>query len=348
MASTTLTLVKLMCATAWTCLVVSHAKHPIFNQVLSSQEVIEEVVSSASLAFAPGLLDVLQAHVLPSITWLKTLPTHTGKKIWGVYLLVLEKEGWRPLIYVGSGTSHHGVIHRFDDYDKRSFVLGTDAPFALVAVTRLVFVTFEATFSLMFLAVKWKTDYASGLAPWNRESLEYDGLCSHIAFQERPNGDHNLSSEQLEAQAAEMLEKKRTRHIRRNKKFIKNNPEAVKAIWARYHLKAIEEKRFYCKICDKAFDRSGHYNRHLRSQRHATKAAGPHRAETQKRFYCKVCDNSYSSSGHYNTHLSSRWQLPDCIVPKLKVAITTDTSVRRRNSSRTTLKQRKPCGLDII
>ena len=53
-----------------------------------------------------------QSPTAPTIAYFKGLPLHLDK-LWAVYLLVLEKAGQRPRIYIGSGTaSETGVKTR--------------------------------------------------------------------------------------------------------------------------------------------------------------------------------------------------------------------------------------------
>jgi hypothetical protein len=86
-------------------------KNPIFSKVLSSQDIVEQFLASASLAFAPGLFEVLQISAPPTIAWFKSLPSGDNKR-WAIYLLVLEKPFCRPQIYIGSGTdSKPGAIN---------------------------------------------------------------------------------------------------------------------------------------------------------------------------------------------------------------------------------------------
>jgi hypothetical protein len=75
-------------------------------------------MSDSLLAFAPGLLDVLQANVPPSIAYFKSLPTYC-KKLWAVYVIVFEKRRYRPKIYIGNSThSESGVYQRLRQYDS--------------------------------------------------------------------------------------------------------------------------------------------------------------------------------------------------------------------------------------
>lgn len=52
--------------------------------------------------------------------WSPFQPSHpTGPQQWGVYLLVWEKEGQRPAVYVVTGTnSTLGIKPKFNNYDK--------------------------------------------------------------------------------------------------------------------------------------------------------------------------------------------------------------------------------------
>ena len=57
----------------WTFLTLTPAKlkNPVISLVLTTQDVVEKLMSDSLLEFAPGLLDVLQASVPPSIDFFK-------------------------------------------------------------------------------------------------------------------------------------------------------------------------------------------------------------------------------------------------------------------------------------
>jgi hypothetical protein len=77
----------------------------------------------ADVTFAPGLFQAIQSPAAPAITWFKSLPGYDndGDRVWGVYLLVLEKSEHTPKLYTGSGTNaQEGVKHRFNIYDQAS------------------------------------------------------------------------------------------------------------------------------------------------------------------------------------------------------------------------------------
>jgi hypothetical protein len=111
---------QLVLLLTWTCLSTCPPpkKHPIFTQLLPSQVNLEQLLSSTSLVFAPGLFEVLQSSTPPTASYFKTLPTKCTK-LWAIYLLVLERPGCRPKIYIGSGTNtRRGVSERFTTYNS--------------------------------------------------------------------------------------------------------------------------------------------------------------------------------------------------------------------------------------
>jgi len=152
---------------------------------------------------------------------------------WAVYLLVLEKPNCRSRIYVGSGTEQiRGVAYRFNQYNTQTglpkfikkspdegytiqhkgLLCWSSLPQAAdVPITRLVFVALEATFTHVFWALRGQTDLGysmTGMFAWARDSLEYDGCCSHNSLSETFAGDLGMSAEDLEAKMLEQTRKK--------------------------------------------------------------------------------------------------------------------------------------------
>jgi hypothetical protein len=185
---------QLMLLFIWACLCQSavKCKFSVFVKVLSSKEIIEELLSCTSLVFAPGLLEVLQSSTPPTVAFFKSLPTDPYK-VWGVYLLVLEKQNSRTKIYIGSGTNaESGVSSRLRHYDIKAYdvlpLYVNEAleegytivhkgllcsaplpPAGVVPTTRLLFLALEAAFTFAFwlsaprlsLSMAFRT-YASG------------------------------------------------------------------------------------------------------------------------------------------------------------------------------------------
>jgi hypothetical protein len=192
-----------------------------------------------------------------------------------------------------------------------------------IPTVRLLFVALEAVFSYMFWTVRDtgnKIGYAD-ISPWSRDMVEYDPLCSHNPLAEIPEGDHNLSAEQLEARAAEMIARRkdyirnyhekvkkrdpvawRAKMNEQRKKFVKNNPELAKKSHLRSMKKAVEEKRYYCSICDYAFPKNYFLQRHLAGPKHAAKAAPP---SGEKKYYCSICDDSFTRNASLQEHFKS-------------------------------------------
>ena len=311
MADLATTLIQLVLLLAWTCLdtTVDKQKHPIYAKVFSSRVILEQLLTSSSLTFAPGLLDALQAATPPTVAYFKSLPTHC-KKQWAVYLLVLEKPKSRPSIYIGSGTALRGAQVRLAQYDTRdelpTRVFGAlkdgytivhkgilcSMPIpsaALMPVTRTLMILLEATFTFAFWAMYAKTDYAYGMAhmcSWSLESLEYDGLCTHSALYERVLGDFNLTAEELEAQAAELTSRK--------KEYTRNHMAAV-----RERVRALDLEAWRAEMREQ---RSKYLKNNPGAQKEATQRAKD-KAVRDKKHYCATCNHSFNRKVKLDKHL---------------------------------------------
>jgi hypothetical protein len=244
------TLAHLVLLLTWTCLSTTSEKlkHPIFSKVLSGQDVLKQLLSYTSLVFAPGLFEVLQASTPPILSYFKSLPSEI-QKLWVIYLLVLEKPGSRPRIYIGSATHTKGAYQRFNDYDKgeklslnvqralkdgytivhKGCLCWTPIPAASQRPQiRTLFIALEATFTFVFCALCSKKDYKMGhMRRWPVESLEYDGLCSHNPLSEKVPGDHDLTAEELEAQVVELEQRQKDL---KHESYVKNK-SADPAAW---------------------------------------------------------------------------------------------------------------------
>ena len=343
--SAALTVLDVVLMLVWNCLCTTpdSQKHPIYRKLFLTHDVLYALCETVALAFAPGLFEVLQASEAPSVAYFKSLPTNCQNQ-WVVYLLVLEKSVYRPKIYIGSATdAKHGAPLRLGQYDRgvllprhvekalkdgytivhKGILCWAPIPSAaLVPILRMLILAVEAAFTFVFWAMNCKTDYGFGmtqLCPWARDSLEYDGLCTHSPLTDPPAGDHSLSAEQLEAQAAEMMQR-RTDYMRewreRTKRedpekyrlrandnaarWRKNNPGSFKATNQRSIAKAVNEKKHYCAICDHAFTKKAKLRKHLKGPKHAAKAEA---VNGKKKNYCAICDHTYATTGSFNRHL---------------------------------------------
>lgn len=299
-----------------------HHVHPLFRKVLFSDEFITELLSSAGLIYAPGLLETIKAATPPTIAWFKALPSDFRKR-WAVYALVLEKLGCRPKIYFGSGTNAlEGVSARLSSY-RNAWKLPRHVQIAIKngytithtgvlvwmpipdAVSkpklRVLFVRIEAALAFVFWAMRSGDkgyQIADDIVPWDLDTMPYDGLCSHSAFNEMVVGEHDLTEDELRAVAAELKQRRvaqqatishrshekhrgttqhRVRKATNQRAYVLRNPEKAKQVMesanATYKKKALESKKYYDPVCDKAFKTRQHLNLHLATDKHKTAAA---------------------------------------------------------------------------
>lgn len=302
------TLLQLVSILVWTCLNTTPESQAnrVFATILSSQVIIDDLLSSTSLVFAPGLFDVLQVSTPPAVSYFKTFPSESFKR-WAIYLLVLEKLNCRPRIYIGSGTdARSGVSARFSQYDKgknlprfiaqalnedytiqyKGLLCWTSLPSAGMApIVRLLFVAVEATFSW---AMNCKTEYGYGMTdmcPWPRDKLEYDGCGSHHPLSESPAGDTGLSAEELEAQALEWT-RIRLDYIKKWKQDRAAGPNG-----AEYKTQVNAAKRAYNK-------------RKPEGSKNATKRSRE-KSLLLKQYYCTICDKAFEHKTKLTRHLAT-------------------------------------------
>jgi hypothetical protein len=304
------------------------------------------------------------------LAYFKTLPCTSLESIWAIYLLVLEKSGCRPKVYVGSGTdARRGVRPHFDGYDKgldskvvpkyvaaalkdgyeithKGLLCWIDLPTpALAPLLRLVFYALESTFALSFWAMHSTTKnygYGKHICLWDRDLLDWDGLCSHSALIETPVGDYDLSAEELEVKAAAQRERSKEntkisharqkaadpqtfnakmranmrRHVARDRKRYNAKMRAWKA---KKVAKAHATAQFKCKPCNRTYNDQAALDRHFKTDKHASVIAGTYKRNTaerntylagvqdahraSRRFYCASCDLACASNFQLKNHV---------------------------------------------
>lgn len=250
-----LDLLEIFTLVIWNCLDNSSWKVSTFELVLKSRVFTLSLLAAAGLNVCPGLLEVIQHPTPPSITWFESLPSLIPASVWGIYALVLRKDGCLPCLYFGSGTNYsQGVRARISNYNTntlipryvrkalddgytithRCLLVWCPTPSAgQVPIIRHVFVALEAALTCIFSAFKNpEKDYGfTGLFPWPRSDYDFDyqGLCSHSPFLEDVPGDLDLSPEQLEKIAAAVKEKNRQYQIEYQKNLRANPTPQYKA-----------------------------------------------------------------------------------------------------------------------
>ncbi|KAJ4374108.1 Dolichyl-phosphate-mannose--protein mannosyltransferase 1 [Neocucurbitaria cava] len=318
---------KLMASLTWSNINLTPkcTKNAAYDLVLASQELLEELMNESGVVFAPSLLDAVQSAMHPALSDFKSLSVLPGKW-WAVYLLVLEKPGSRPKIYIGSGTNRYGgVSERLRMYDSESVLpmyvkRALDNGYAIthrgflcwaplpkegkIYLYRLLFLALESMFSLVFWAMVSRTkDYGlPHLCPWDIESLDYDGCCTHTALMEGIVGaEDGLTLEQIAAKETE-CRKWRVDQITRLAKNCKR--------------RAIEDRTFACNICSILCNAQWQLDRHLATKKHMKRASGvtkpsnvvawEHKNVVAKRFPCYICSRFFGSQQKLTTHLASQ------------------------------------------
>jgi hypothetical protein len=297
----------LVASKTWSALQTKQDINGLFRQVISAQATLLQLVAIASLSFCPGLFEVLQCPTPSSLSWFEALPT-VLVGTWGIYCLVLKKHGWIPLLYIGSGTAEkEGVKARFGEYDRgvhlpkyiemapkdgysivhKGILVSCSIPSAAnIPKIRILLVAIEAAFSFMFWTMKSRTkDYGCvDLCPWDRDRLEWHGLCSHNPLHEDVSDNFDLSAEQLEAIAAEVKEKNRVYQAEYGAAQRARSPERVRTLQRKKNKTfrpkqkqkdkdAKAAKKFHCAICNVSGRNAHDMKRHNATKRHLKEVA---------------------------------------------------------------------------
>ncbi|VTT75423.1 unnamed protein product [Fusarium fujikuroi] len=110
-ASTHIT--KVLFLLCWCLLNIPDYKHPCYKHVFPDFATLGSLLKLAGLSCPSQLSDMLSMATPPSLVQLKSLSDEVPVGLWGVYLLVFEKLGCLPAIYIGSGAAHvRGVRKR--------------------------------------------------------------------------------------------------------------------------------------------------------------------------------------------------------------------------------------------
>jgi hypothetical protein len=286
------------------------------------------------LHFAPGLLEVLEADVPPPPEWFMSTPVaNQSSKDWGVYAVLLTKEGCEPGLCIGSGTeSKEGVKRRVTVYEdkkhgllplrvRKFFDMGYDlAHVGLLcwsdqpAVTvqpriRQRFLALEGTFTNLFYSAipLAKDELWVDSMPWQRNDIAWEPLNTHSPFNESSEGLHLTPEELLQAQEQRRL--------------------MQQEVHKRTRTRALESKRYYCHTCKIPFANSSGLKKHNECGSHeravgiangTLKPPKPVSANTlaarisaqkvidAKTFYCSMCDKSFPCKIKLTNHCNGK------------------------------------------
>lgn len=294
--------------------------NPLFNTVFAAREDWDSVAATTPLTLAPGLENVLSADEAPSIMYFKSLPSAPNGVCWGLYCHVMEKYGYPPQLYIGSGTDAlKGVRDRLLDYHpgsnnlpnnvKAKFADGftithsgllcwAPAPSAgLVPRARARFLVLEAAFTVIFHAcVDNHSDrFLVPVHYWDRKSVTWEPLCTHYSLTEGIRGNLKATSEELEAAAlaAKSSYANRRRAVARSTRLRRKHgvtlnvykepfPDRVRinATAARVRAKNLAEENFYCGPCKLPLQSRVALESHERTQAHRDVLDGVVRTST--------------------------------------------------------------------
>jgi len=335
-------IVELLVFLVWNCLIQPAHKHGLFTQVLSSQEVLLDLLNATQLSFAPGFYDAIQGTRPPPLSFFLGLPSHSVK-IWAVYALVLQKKNAVDLTYIGSGTeAERGVAARWGQYDKlenlptnvqaavdqgwaivhKGLLLWMPLPSATnVSSFRILFVAIEAALSFLFWTLRSRSkDYGmSDCCPWDLSAFEYRGLCGHNAMLEMVSGNFDLNAEQLEHMEAQRKDNVRHYNAEYYDKYIQlpGMKEKKRQYASEYYESHAEDPEFLPKKRERGVIYQEKYSEKLSEKREDVKAT--------EKYFCEVCNISCGKQAELKRHNESKKHLENVKNKRLGIVVTKST-----------------------
>lgn len=280
--------------------------NPSFSILFDARSSFDSIAACSPLTFPSNLHEVLTSSEPPSINFFKSLPL-PDDKIWAIYVIVMEKDGCTPRLYIGSGTdAQYGVHNRLAHYKHgcsmaprfvqqafkekcdvahKGLLCWTPLPTAgLAPRVRARFLAVEALFTCLFHAChKAIADaYYNHLLLWGRATATWTPMCSHLLLNEKIVGDIHLSAEELEIVAA--IQK------HRRAKYLSDHRAAKKA-------RDPDAFRAHDRIMKNAWAERN------RDRVNTTAAKVRHTAISSDRFRCDVCAISLQSGFALDSHL---------------------------------------------
>lgn len=310
----------------WLCLCQPVTQNPVFKTVFFDQRALTEIANLAALTMCPGLFEVIRAASPPAFAWFKALP-EAVLRLWGIYLIILEKHGCTPLIYIGSATEViYGFESRFKVYNgdpyvhslpygvQKALLDGYKITHKKLLVTcpipaahnvprvRLLIVLLEAAHTFVFWSVLSRTkDYGIGACyPWTLDQLpdDYQGINTHNPLTEGPRGNFDLTPEQLEAMLAQSNEDRTSRKLDKYQEQVALDPYGVKefdrdksTIWRE-------------KNPEKAAMKAADYFAENPEVVRANQARYRQRQKTSMKFWCDPCSTNSTHQAGFDRHLN--------------------------------------------
>ncbi|CAA9957731.1 ATP synthase protein [Pyrenophora teres f. maculata] len=327
--------------------------HPFYKIVFPDADDFKEACIATPITYAEGLGEVLDSATPPPLSYFRSLPTPDLDNLrdkWIIYAHIYELDGRKPRLYIGSGTNAEtGGAERLKEYEKEdgnnlprmlkravaqgfrkthtTLLAWSDIPTpGLVPTARQRYLALEGVFQMVFFASiynNYEPEWVD-FAPWCREDIEWDPLCSHISLNERARGRFDLPFEVLEEYTASIRRARKEKHRLSAARFLAKNPDHCKAQVKARVARDKASSRFACTLCNKALQSAVALKSHNNSQAHkeAVRVANggkpipPTAAATwsanfvamvraEKRHYCTVCDKVYNHNAHLLQHYKS-------------------------------------------
>jgi hypothetical protein len=332
-------LTNLLIGACLACINVTSYINPRFSFVLDSAASVAALFCLANVTFCPGLLDVLQSVSVPPLSWFESLSPEIPKNIWGVYVLVLKKNGYDPLLYIGCGTAEHcGVRSRLSAHEKdiRSPLNVRKSKEFGYRITHMALLahcnipspaniprirTFIVALEALFTAVFWafapseKTFGISHMCPWDRDAFEWLGLASHSPFHEAircRDGEMDFTPQQLEDMARITKEKNAAYQVVYQKNLRANPTEQYKRTQKNNNIKqkpgtqarqqaAVKDQTYHCTVCNVSCRDNAPLVLHNATKRHKRKLE-----HGDDDYECVPCNISFPYLSNFNQHKLSK------------------------------------------
>jgi hypothetical protein len=148
------------------------------------------------------------------------------------------------------------------------------------------------------------------LCPWPRDSLTYDGCCSHFSINESAIGVAESST--LIREEINRLDSERK--LLKGRQYCTNKGPGVHAAQSKASRdNALENQRYKCTVCDLTFPNEAKLLAHQELAIHIRKAAvtgrqtngrgGGQNAISKKKHWCEICQHAVPSAARLSTHL---------------------------------------------
>ncbi|KLP23335.1 putative heat shock protein 70 (hsp70) [Fusarium fujikuroi] len=313
-ASTHIT--KVLFLLCWCLLNIPDYKHPCYKHVFPDFATLGSLLKLAGLSCPSQLSDMLCIATPPSLVQLKSLSDEVPRGLWGVYLLVFEKPGCLPAIYIGCGTAAQGGVRtrlsfyrtgnigssawpqRVREAKQNGYTLTHSSLLVSCLIPlpehrpqlRVLMLLLEAAFSAIFWPFS-STNRTYGLEGWT-EGLGFTAEQLRAIEEDRRERGRVYQEKYQKALRANPTPE----FIARNNR---NNVKQAPATKLRQQ-EAVANKTYYCAPCKVACRDQASLDKHNKTPRHHKKTL-----MGDSDYICGPCDISFKYLSAYKKDLST-------------------------------------------